>query len=381
MMFKELAHYADKFGGLNLFQYVTFRASYGAVTALLLCLIIGPFLIKKLRQKKVDQMIRQDGPESHLKTKVGTPTMGGLMILFAMVISILLWQDLRNVYTWLILGAIVGFGFVGFLDDYLKVFRGNSDGLSAKLKLVFQFGIATALVVGLFLYRKGLFLEYHALVESAGVEGLTPVAAPGALYFPFFKDLFLDLSWFYIPFGVVWIVGFSNAVNLTDGLDGLASGLIAFVAIAFAILSYLTGRPDFAEYLGIPFVAGAGELAICSLALAGASLGFLWFNAHPAKIFMGDTGSLMLGGLLGLLSLIVRKEILLIFLGGVFVIETLSVILQVLSFKLSGKRIFKMAPIHHHFELKGWTETQVVIRFWIIGGLLVIFSLSSLKIQ
>lgn len=372
-MLKELAKFSDVIGGLNLFQYVTFRASYGALTALFICLVFFPSFIRFLHRKKADQMIRQDGPGSHLETKVGTPTMGGLMILVALLSSILLWQDLRNIYTWLIVIAIIGFGFIGFLDDYLKVFRGSSDGLSPLFKILMQLTIASVLVSLLFFYRKDLYLE--------GIANGEVVDQPGALYFPFFKHLMLDLSWFYIPFGIIWIVGFSNAVNLTDGLDGLASGLMVFVAIAFAILSYLSGRVDFAEYLSIPYIPGAEELAIAALVLTGASLGFLWFNAHPAKIFMGDTGSLMLGGLIGLFSLIVKKEILLIMIGGVFVVETLSVILQVLSFKLTGKRVFKMAPIHHHFELKGWTETQVVIRFWILGGLLVIFSLSSLKIQ
>lgn len=373
-MLKELEHLTEYINGLNLFQYVTFRASYGALTALFFCFLIGPLLIRFLVKKKAKQSIRDDGPQSHLETKVGTPTMGGLMIMGAMLLGVFLWQDLFNIYTWLVIGAITGFGLLGFLDDYLKVFKGNSDGLKPAFKIIGQLTVSAVLVTLLYLHRR----EGAVAAEASGLEN---VVQPGLIYLPFLKNAVINLSWFYIPFGIFWIVGFSNAVNLTDGLDGLASGLMAFVAIGFAILSYLTGRADFSEYLHLPYVEGAGELAVSAMILAGGSLGFLWFNAHPAKIFMGDTGSLMLGGLAGLFSLIVRKEVLLLMIGGVFVIETLSVMIQVASFKLTGKRVFKMAPIHHHFELKGWNETQVVIRFWILGGLLVIFSLSSLKIQ
>ena len=366
-MLKELQNLIEYYSGFNIFQYVTFRASYGALMALFISLIFGPLLIRFLKNKKAKQVIRDDGPQSHLVTKVGTPTMGGLLIIGSMVVSILLWQDLRNEYTWLILGAIVGFGFLGFLDDYLKVFRKNSEGLKPLYKFIGQILIATIIVTLLFFKTR--------TIESGGGD------FAGLIYLPFLKNAVINLSWAYIPFGVFWIVGFSNAVNLTDGLDGLASGLMVFVAIAFAILAYLTGRFDFSEYLQIPFIEGAGELSVSAMIMAGATLGFLWFNAHPAKVFMGDTGSLALGGVVALFSLILKKEILLILIGGVFVIETLSVIIQVLSFKIRGKRVFKMAPLHHHFELKGWHESTVVIRFWILGGLFVIFSLSSLKIQ
>lgn len=373
-MLKELAGLVEHYSGFNIFQYVTFRASYGALTSLLFCFIFGPLLIKFLLKKKAKQYIREDGPKSHLETKVGTPTMGGLMIIGGLVLATLLWQDLYNIYTWLILGAIIGFGSLGFLDDYLKVFRQNSDGLKAIYKFSGQIIVSAILVTILYLYKS----EVAEIAKASGIEN---VDGPGAIYLPFIKNAVFDLSWVYIPFGIFWIVGFSNAVNLTDGLDGLASGLMTFVALGFAVLSYLTSRADFSEYLQIPFVEGAEEITVASMILAGASLGFLWFNAHPAKIFMGDTGSLVLGGLVGLFSLIVKKEVLLLSIGGVFVVETLSVIIQVLSYKLTKKRVFRMAPLHHHFELKGWNETQVVIRFWIIGGLLVILSISSLKIQ
>lgn len=371
-MLKELANLGQYFSPFFVFEYVTVRTALGAFLALVFSLALGKPLISFLRAKKANQMIRTDGPSSHLETKVGTPTMGGLLIVGGLLVAILLCMDLKNIYTYLVLGAVVGFGLIGFLDDYLKIFKGNSDGLKPAFKFSAQIIVSTALVIVLFLYRREQFL---AVGEGAGVSH------PGDLFIPFLKDPLFNLSWFYIPLGVFWIVGFSNAVNLTDGLDGLASGLMIFVAIAFAILSYLSGHIEFASYLNIPFVAGSHELTITALSLAGATAGFLWFNAHPAKIFMGDTGSLMLGGLTGLLSLIIKKEILLIVIGGIFVVETLSVIIQVISFKLTKKRVFKMAPLHHHFELSGWKETQVVVRFWLIGGMLVILSLLTLKIQ
>ncbi|MBO7048381.1 MAG: phospho-N-acetylmuramoyl-pentapeptide-transferase [Spirochaetia bacterium] len=360
-MLKELA------SQINIFKYITFRASYAAVTALILSLLFGPWFIRWLRRKKLGQEVRDDGPQTHL-IKEGTPTMGGMLIIFAIVISVLLWQDLRNWYTWLSLFAILGFGSVGFADDWLKISRKNSEGLSPRLKMMGQILISAAIVVMIYLNRG---------------ENTT------MLYIPFNKYPVCDLGWFYIPFGIIILVGASNAVNLTDGLDGLAIGLVFLVAIGFAILAYITGRADFAAYLNIPFMSGCSELAVLSLALIGASIGFLWFNCHPAEVFMGDTGSLSLGGIIGLMALLLKKEILLILIGGIFVIEALSVIIQVGYFKYTekhspdhvGKRVFLMTPIHHHFEKKGWKETRVVTRFWILGGLLVVVALSTLKLQ
>ena len=360
-MLKELAQY------LNIFKYITFRASYAAVTALFLSLIMGPSFIRWLRRKKLGQEVRDDGPQTHL-IKEGTPTMGGILIISAIVISVLMWQDLRNWYTWLSLFAILGFGSVGFADDWLKITRRNTAGLSPRLKMAGQILVSAVIVV---------------LIYANRGENTT------MLYLPFYKYPVCDLSWLYIPFGIIILVGASNAVNLTDGLDGLAIGLVFLVAIGFAILAYITGRADFAAYLNIPFMAGCGELAVLSLALIGASIGFLWFNCHPAEVFMGDTGSLSLGGIIGLMALLLKKEILLIFIGGVFVIEALSVIIQVSYFKYTekhspdhvGRRVFLMTPIHHHFEKMGWKETRVVTRFWILGGLFVVLALSTLKLQ
>lgn len=349
----------DLFSQINIFKYITFRAAYAAVTALVISLVMGPKVIDFLRKEKLGQKVRDDGPQTH-KVKSGTPTMGGVLIIFALVISILLWQDMHNSFTWITLFAILGFGGVGFADDYLKIYRKNTEGLKPRLKIAGQLGVSLLIV---------LFIYFNRTENTT------------LLYLPFFKNAVLDLSWLYIPFGVIILIGASNAVNLTDGLDGLAIGLVFLVSIAFAILAYITGRIDYAEYLAVPYVAGSGELTVLSLALVGASIGFLWFNCHPAQVFMGDTGSLMLGGIIGVMALLLKKEILLIIIGGVFVIEALSVIIQVASFKLRGKRVFKMAPIHHHFEMLGWKETKVVIRFWIIGGLFVILSLSTLKIQ
>jgi len=343
----------------NIFQYITFRAAYSAITALLICFLLGPTLIRFLSKKKAGQEIREDGPETHF-TKSGTPTMGGILINISILVSVLLWQDLTTMYAWIIITALAGFGLIGFVDDYLKVFRRNADGLQAKFKFIAQILLSFAIVM--YLYLNGS--EYTTY-----------------LYLPFLKNPVLDLSVLFIPFGVTLLVGTSNAVNLTDGLDGLASGLIIMVGIAFAILSYLTGRSDYAEYLQIPYLSGSGELSILCFALVGAAVGFLWFNAHPAEIMMGDTGSLSLGGVIGVVALLIKKEILLVIVGGVFVLEALSVIIQVVSYKWRKKRVFKMAPLHHHFELKGWAESKVVIRFWILGGLFAILSLSTLKLQ
>lgn len=359
-MFKEFLFPLVKyFTPFNIFQYITFRAAYAAVTSLLISFLLGPWIINQLRRLKAGQEVRTDGPKTHL-AKSGTPTMGGVMMIFAVVVSVLLWQDIRNMYTWIILLATLGFGAVGFADDALKIFRKNSRGLSAKVKLFGQITVALVIAVLLYLYR-------------------TPYTT--LLYIPMFKEPVLDLAVFWIPFAVLLQVGFSNAVNLTDGLDGLATGLVIMVGIAFAVICYLSGRADYAAYLQIPHLPGAGELTILCLAYVGACVGFLWFNTHPAEVMMGDTGSLSLGGILGVLALLVKKELLLLIIGGVFVMEAASVMIQVAHYKLTKRRVFLMAPLHHHFELKGWPEVKVVVRFWILGGLFVILSLSTLKIQ
>jgi phospho-N-acetylmuramoyl-pentapeptide-transferase len=342
----------------NIFQYLTFRAAYASITALLISFLFGPWVIAKLRAIKTSWSAREDTPDSH-KAKAGTPTMGGVLIILSFLVSILLWQDLTNVYAWLLLFAALGFGAIGFADDLLKM-SARKRGISARVKFGGQFVISTIIVVVLYLQRG---------------ENTT------LLYLPFLKHAVVDLSWVYIPFAVILMVGYSNAVNLTDGLDGLATGLVIMVGLALAILSYVTGRADFASYLQIPYVKGAGELAVFCLAVTGASVGFLWFNAHPADVWMGDTGALSLGGVLGVVALILKKEILILVLGGVFVLETASVAIQVICFKLTGRRVFKMAPLHHHFELSGWPESKVVTRLWILGGLFAILGISTLKIQ
>ncbi len=359
-MLKELLLPLIKYASFfNVLKYITFRAAYAAITALFVSFIFGPKLIRSLRRLKLGQSVRLDGPETHL-VKSGTPTMGGILIIVSVLLSVLLWQDIRNMYTWIAVFSIVGFGALGFIDDYLKITRKNPNGLNARIKFLGQIIIATIIVVFLYLNRND-----HTTL----------------LYLPFLKYPVFDLSFFYIPFGIFWLVGFSNAVNLTDGLDGLAIGLVMLVCIAFTVLSYLTGRSDYAAYLLIPYLPESAELTVLCFALVGASIGFLWYNAHPAEVFMGDTGSLSLGGTIAVIALMIKKEMLLVIVGGVFVLEALSVMIQVVSFKLTGKRVFKMAPLHHHFELKGWDESKVVIRFWILGGLFTILSLSTLKLQ
>ncbi|HUI69436.1 MAG TPA: phospho-N-acetylmuramoyl-pentapeptide-transferase [Spirochaetia bacterium] len=357
-MLKQLYALRGYFSFFNIFQYLTFRAAYSAITALLISFLFGPWVIAKLRAIKTTWSAREDTPQTH-KAKAGTPTMGGVLIIISFVISILLWQDLTNVYAWLLLFGAVGFGTIGFVDDLLKM-SGRRKGISAGVKFGGQFVISAVIVTVLYIQR-----------------GETTTL----LYIPFLKHAVLDLSWLYIPFAAVLMVGYSNAVNLTDGLDGLAIGLVIMVGLALAVLAYVTGRSDFATYLQIPFVKGAGELAVFCLAVTGASVGFLWFNAHPADVWMGDTGALSLGGVMGIVALVLKKEILILVLGGVFVLETASVAIQVISFKLTGRRVFKMAPLHHHFELSGWPETKVVTRLWILGGLFAILGISTLKIQ
>ncbi|MBP7262691.1 MAG: phospho-N-acetylmuramoyl-pentapeptide-transferase [Spirochaetia bacterium] len=348
------------FTPLNVFKYLTFRSAYAAVTALLIAFLLGPAIIELLRKVKFGQAVRTDGPQTHL-VKTGTPTMGGVLMLSAVTTATILWVDLHNRYVWICLAGMLGLGLVGFLDDWLKIKRKNSDGLPARGKLLGQ--AVVALGVALALY-------------------LNPTEDTTKLYLPFFKTAVLDLGVFWVPLAVIYIVGWSNAVNLSDGLDGLATGLVIMAVIAVGIITYISGRADWAEYLGISFVRGAGELTVFVLALLGACVGFLWFNAHPAEVFMGDVGSLSLGGVLAILALVVKKEVLLFVIGGVFIMEELSVVIQVLYFKLTkGKRVFRMAPLHHHFELSGWKETKVVTRFWILGGLFALIALSTLKIQ
>jgi phospho-N-acetylmuramoyl-pentapeptide-transferase len=350
-----LKQYASFF---NIFQYITFRAAYAAITALLISFLFGPWVIARLRALKTGWTAREDTPSTH-RAKAGTPTMGGVLIILSVAISTLLWQDPANIHTWLLMFATLGFGGLGFADDWLKMSR-RKKGINAGVKFGGQILISAIIVTVLYLQR----------TETTTL-----------LYLPFLKRAVLDLSWGYIPFAVILMVGYSNAVNLTDGLDGLAIGLVIMVGLSLTVLAYLTGRVDYAEYLQIPFVKGGGEIAIFCLAVVGAAVGFLWFNAHPADVWMGDTGSLSLGGVLGVVALILKKEVLILVLGGVFVLETLSVTIQVVSFKLTGKRVFKMAPLHHHFELTGWPESKVVTRLWILGGLFAILGLSTLKIQ
>lgn len=349
------------FTPLNVFRYLTFRSAYAFISALLMAFLVGPAIIEGMRRVKFGQSVRLDGPQSHL-AKTGTPTMGGLLILAASIGATLLWADVHNKYTWICVASMAGFGVVGFADDWLKIKRKNPDGISAKAKLAGQGVVALAAVLALYL--------------DPTATGTT------LLYVPFFKNPVVDLGWAWVPLAVIYVVGWSNAVNLSDGLDGLATGLVIMVVIALSILMYVTGRPDWADYLGIPFIRGTGELTVFCLALLGACVGFLWYNAHPAEIFMGDVGSLSLGGVIAVLALIAKKELLLFIVGGVFMLEEASVAIQVAYFKLSkGKRVFKMAPLHHHFELGGWKETKVVTRFWILGGMFAILALSTLKIQ
>jgi len=361
MLYRLLFPYAHDFILFNLFRYITFRTGCAMATSLLICFAFGPMIIRWLKSKQGDgQPIRDDGPESHLKKK-GTPTMGGLMILISVIASTVLWADWSNIYTWAVLFVTIGFGLVGFLDDYQKLTRRSHHGVPGKVRLAIQMVIAAAAV--------------YAIGQAA-----SPITANG-LAIPFVKDYLLQLGLLYLPFAVFVIVGASNAVNLTDGLDGLATVPVIIAALCFIIITYLVGNVLFANYLQVLHVPGAGELAVFCGSLVGACLGFLWFNAPPAQVFMGDTGSLSLGSALGAVAVIVKHELVLAIIGGLFVMETLSVIIQVLSFKLTGKRVFRMAPIHHHFEKLGWSEPTVVIRFWIIACILGLIGLSTLKLR
>ena len=357
-----LSQFGDQVSVLNVFRYITFRTAGATMTAIIFVFLFGPAIIATLRLKQgKGQPIRADGPPNHILTKTGTPTMGGLMMLSGFLVSTLLWANLESLYVWVVAFVTLSFGLIGLYDDYLKVVRATDRGFSGRARMALEFIVAA---VACFLFAR---------------VGSAPFST--SLTLPFFKDVLLNLSWFFVPFGAFVIVGAGNAVNLTDGLDGLAIVPVMIAAASFGVIAYLSGNAVFADYLQIHFVVGTGELAVVCGAVVGAGLGFLWFNAPPAAIFMGDTGSLALGGMLGSVAVATKHEIVLAIVGGLFVLEAVSVILQVVSFKLTGKRIFKMAPIHHHFEQVGWTEPQIVIRFWIVSVLLALVGLSSLKIR
>ena len=361
-MFYWLTDLVGTIPGINVFRYITFRTGGAIVTGALFVFMFGPWIIDHLRLAQgKGQPIRADGPPTHLVTKKGTPTMGGLMILSGLVVSTLLWANLRNPYVWIVLLVTIGFGFVGFYDDYLKVTKQTHKGFSGRLRLGAEAAIA--------------------LAACACIVWVGRDPSVTAVSIPFVKEFTIKLSWFYLAFGMFIIVGAGNAVNLTDGLDGLAIVPVMIAAASFGMIAYLVGNAVFSEYLQIRYVAGTGELAVLSGAVLGAGLGFLWFNAPPASIFMGDTGSLALGGMLGAIAVATKHEIVLAVIGGLFVVEALSVIVQVTSFKLTGKRIFRMAPIHHHYEQKGWTEPQIVIRFWIVSVMLALAGLATLKLR
>jgi phospho-N-acetylmuramoyl-pentapeptide-transferase len=346
----------------NVFKYITFRSAYATVTALLICFLLGNWVIRRLAAMQIGEEIREDGPQSHQKKK-GTPTMGGVLVLTAIVIPTLLWADLTNRYVQLALLGTVWMGAIGFIDDYLKVVKKRRKGMIGRFKLVGQ--VSYGLLLGIILIYTG---------------GNDPMLTKTSV--PFLKDVFINWGPFYIPLVILVVTGASNAVNLTDGLDGLAIGLSALAFAAYAVLAYLSGHAAFAQYLNTPHLPLAGELTIYCASVVGAGLGFLWFNAHPARVFMGDTGSLALGGALGTVAILVKREFLLVVLGGIFVAEAVSVMLQVVYFKRTGgKRLFRMAPLHHHFELLGWSETQVVVRFWIVGILMLLLGMSSIKLQ
>ena len=357
-----LADFSSTISVFNVFRYLTVRTGGATMTAMVFVFLFGPWIIDHLRLRQgKGQPIREDGPQSHLQTKRGTPTMGGLMILSGVTVSTVLWANPSNPYVWIVLGVTLAFGLVGFYDDYLKVTKQSHGGFAGRIRLLLEALIAAA-----------------ACFAIASL-GRPPFATSLAL--PFFKELVFDLGWFFVIFGTFIIVGAGNAVNLTDGLDGLAIGPVMIAALCFAFIAYLVGNAVYADYLQVHFVPGTGELAVLCGAVMGAGLGFLWFNAPPASIFMGDTGSLALGGLLGSVAVAAKHELVLAIVGGLFVLEAVSVIVQVISFKLTGKRVFRMAPLHHHFEQKGWTEPQIVIRFWIISIILALVGLATLKLR
>ena len=361
MLYNFLVSLIDQFSALNVFRYLTFRTGISVISSMTIVFIIGGPFIRFIESHKITGPIRDDGPIGHIIKKEGTPTMGGLLILIGILFGTLLWADLSNAYVWVLLMVATGFGLLGAVDDYLKIKHNNSRGISSKMKIFFQ--IALSIIAVLLLMKFG---------DNEHLKNL---------YFPFFKNLILHLGLFFIPFSIFIIVGSSNAVNLTDGLDGLATVPVMLVALSFTLICYVVGNTVFSEYLQIPYIANVGEASIFCGSIVGSCLGFLWYNAPPAKIFMGDTGSLSLGGSLGAVSVISKHEIVLGIIGGLFVLETASVIIQVISFKLTGKRVFMMAPLHHHFEKKGWAESTVVIRFWIISIILALIGLATLKLR
>jgi len=360
MLYELLYSLRNSFSPFNVFRYITFRTTLAVFTALIITFIIAPAVIRWLKKISMTQQIRDEGPKSHY-AKAGTPTMGGIIILSAITISMLMWGNFRNIYISVAMFSLLGFGAIGFLDDYLKAVKKNPKGLRG----IYKFGaqMVVALAIGIFMYKNP-----HDPYSTV-------------LSIPFFKKWLFDFGVFYIPFSVFVVVGSSNAVNLTDGIDGLAIGLVAIATIANVALVYVSGHAQFAKYLQVLYLPGIGELTVFCGAMLGAALGFLWYNTHPAEVFMGDVGSLGLGGALGTIAVLSKHEIVLAVVGGIFVIETISVVMQVTSFKLTGKRIFRMAPIHHHFELKGWPEQKVIVRFWIVGIILALFSLATLKLR
>ena len=360
MLYSLLYSLHDWFSPFNVFRYITFRSALAVLTAMLITFILGPKVIKRLRRFSVTQQVRDDGPQTHLG-KTGTPTMGGVLIIISILATVLLWGDLTNKYILMMIFFLVGFGTIGFIDDYLKVVKRDSKGLRGCYKFGAQVLLALAISMFIYMNPKDPYND--------------------VLSIPFFKKWLFDLGWFYVPFSIVVIVGSSNAVNLTDGIDGLAVGLVGISVLATGILVYISGNFKFSQYLQVLYIPGTGELTVFCGAILGASLGFLWYNSYPADVFMGDVGSLSLGGVLGTLAVITKQEIVLAVVGGIFVIETLSVVFQVASFKLTGKRMFRMAPIHHHFELKGWPEPKVIVRFWIVGIMLALLSLATLKLR
>ena len=372
-----LEMFVQEFSFLNVTRYITFRAGMALLTSLLLSWLLAPWFIKKLQKSQYKQVIREDGPHSHLK-KHGTPTMGGGLILLAVLLSAILWMDPTSIFLWVMVAVVAGFGGVGFVDDYLKIRRQNSRGLSSRAKLCCEFGLAVMILM--------LFdLGYDQPLTVAGLEE-NPLSSGsehlyGWLFIPFMKNMALSLGVFAYLFASFVIVGSANAVNLTDGLDGLAIGPVMIAAATLALLAYVTGHVEIAHYLNYHHVPGSGELSIFALTIVGAGLGFLWYNTYPAQIFMGDVGSLPLGAAVGTLAVLTKHEILWAFIGGIFVLETLSVLTQIVSYQLTGKRVFKMAPIHHHFELKGWPEPKVIVRFWIMAIILAMIGLLSLKVR
>ncbi|MDC0980152.1 phospho-N-acetylmuramoyl-pentapeptide-transferase [Bdellovibrionales bacterium] len=358
MVYKWLVDYSESLSALNVFRYITFRAFISFFTAFFVCLKLGPSFIDYMQNREMRQTVRDDGPESHLK-KSGTPTMGGKLMLLGLLPALLFWVDLENHLVWAALAITFGFGLIGYIDDHIKILKKNTNGLSGKLRLVGEF-VISALTVSMLIHWGGFNTE---------------------LAVPFLKNVVFDLGWVYIPFASLVIVGCANAVNLTDGLDGLAIVPIIISISTFLIFAYVAGHHQIANYLNIPYISGAGELVPLGAAVVATGMGFLWYNAYPAQVFMGDVGSLALGGFIGVMAVLTKNELLLVLLGGVFVVEALSVITQVASFKLTGKRIFRMAPIHHHFELKGLSETKIIVRFWIVSILLAVLSLSTLKLR